>query len=830
MKRAVFAAVFVGVALQLCAQTLPVQVNIVATDPTATEIPEVPPDMERPQLTDPAIFTVYRALASNVDLPVYYSVSGTAANGVDYMELSGRVTILAGARQATIEVYPIDDSTVEGLESVVITIDPPACIAIAPPPPDCYTVGRSNRATAWIQDDDGKSNTAPFVQITVPTNGQMFAAPAEIDIYASANDAEGYVHTVEFFSGTNSLGITTNNPYSASPVNPFHVRWSNVPAGNYTLRAKATDDQGLSSMSEPVFIRVTGSENLPPFVRITAPTNGAVFKAPATIQIEATTVDRDGYAPMIEFFAGTNKIGEVRIDFIQAPPPGEPIHFSFEWRDVPAGRYALTARATDDGGASARSDPVFIAVTDSEPRPTIVNIYARDPQAAEQDPRLDSLPNDGLFVVERSGPTNFPLTVYYHVSGSAANGVDYERLPGSIIIPEGLHLASIEVRAIDDKIVEGRESVTLTLQPPVCIAIYPPPPQCYQVGPSNRATVVILDDDHSETNLSPTVKITAPPDGAVFRAPANIRIDATTVDHDGYAATVEFFANSHKIGEQTLVFIQPPPDGTPLYFSLTWSNVVAGDYVISAVTRDDQGARGSSQPVHVSVVSSNVPPTNHLPVVTIVARDGYASEGGWSWTRNTPVSSFDTNSNGEIWWITDWHTNTATFVVRRDGGTNSDLTVFYNVEGTAANGIDYARLPGHVTIPAGRYSARITIWPVNDDLKEDLETIVLRLIPSPAAALSYSIGRPAMAGAVLADSGSVRPPSTCLRDGMFHVCLGGLSGSYYKLQCSSDLNDWLDLASLMVVDGAIHYLDCDASSASTRFYRIVPEPVALIDE
>src|SRR2546423_678781 len=51
-------------------------------------------------------------------LSVNYSLGGTAANGADYQSLPGSVTIAAGAASATVIVTPIDDTTVEGSETV----------------------------------------------------------------------------------------------------------------------------------------------------------------------------------------------------------------------------------------------------------------------------------------------------------------------------------------------------------------------------------------------------------------------------------------------------------------------------------------------------------------------------------------------------------------------------------------------------------------------------------------------------------------------------------------------------------------------------------------
>ena len=56
--------------------------------------------------------------------------------------------------------------------------------------------------------------------------------------------------------------------------------------------------------------------------------------------------------------------------------------------------------------------------------------------------------------------------------------------------------------------------------------------------------------------------------------------------------------------------------------------------------------------------------------------------------------------------FTNYGPKTATFTVRRQGETNDGLTVPYGIGGTASNGVDYAAIPGFVTIPSGGDAAR----------------------------------------------------------------------------------------------------------------------------
>ena len=212
------------------------------------------------------------------------------------------------------------------------------------------------------------------------------------------------------------------------------------------------------------------------------------------------------------------------------------------------------------------------------------------------------------------------------------------------------------------------------------------------------------------------------------------------------------------------------------------------------------------------------------PTVSIVARDPVATEGTncyrWpGWPTPSPTNSFS-------------GTNTATFVVRREGGTNDSLTVFYRIGGTATNGVDYKLLSGTVTIPAGQRFAPIVILPVDDSLPEKIETVVLELteppygspLPSP-----YVIGKPARAAAIIVDNDQPRPSTGRLADRCFHLVHPGNNGDWFRIEYSTNLIEWTVLCTNTVTDGAIHFVDPDADESSQRFYRVMPDVSPLAE-
>jgi hypothetical protein len=98
-------------------------------------------------------------------------------------------------------------------------------------------------------------------------------------------------------------------------------------------------------------------------------------------------------------------------------------------------------------------------------------------------------------------------------------------------------------------------------------------------------------------NQAPNVSLTAPANGATFPAPATVTVSATASDPDGTVTVVEFYR-----GGTTLI----GSDSTSPY-SVTWSNVPAGSYSLTAVARDDDGGMTVSAARTVAVNNPSMP-------------------------------------------------------------------------------------------------------------------------------------------------------------------------------------------------------------------------------
>jgi hypothetical protein len=85
-------------------------------------------------------------------------------------------------------------------------------------------------------------------EITSPTNGTTFTAPANIIITAKAIERIGIITNVQFYQGTTLIGADSTSPYSIS--------WNNVQPGTYKLTTVAMSKFGELTPSAPVTVFV----------------------------------------------------------------------------------------------------------------------------------------------------------------------------------------------------------------------------------------------------------------------------------------------------------------------------------------------------------------------------------------------------------------------------------------------------------------------------------------------------------------------------------------------------------------------------------------------
>jgi chitinase len=316
---------------------------------------------------------------------VVLSLSGTATNGVDYTAIPTNITLAAGQVASNFTVTPVSEPASTGYKTVILTLPRERLERGVTP---AYLVGSLDHALVYIVYN--YTNLPPSVSLVSPANGASFLSKPNIVLAATASDSNGWVASVQFFANSRSIGVVSNYPFGAFPLQPLMMReshgsvlptlpgarvsryqfvWTNVPPGAYALTAAATDNAGLQTTSAAMDITVT--TNLPiPQVRIINPGNGADFPDQAQINLYAAAGETNGVVDTVEFFANGNSLGTATNylaaePMIPAPAPSrlQWLPFYLRWTNAPVGSNNLTAVASDNNGTKATSAPVHIIVT-----------------------------------------------------------------------------------------------------------------------------------------------------------------------------------------------------------------------------------------------------------------------------------------------------------------------------------------------------------------------------------------------------------------------------------------------------------------------------------
>ena len=161
--------------------------------------------------------------------------------------------------------------------------------------------------------------------LQVVVDGQPHTTPASI------GTVEGIERTLDVFS-----------PQSLGPSSWRFASWS---MGGDSAQVLVAPGQNMTITAT---FEVEGEANVPPSVIVTPPSAATVGIATSVTAIAA---DPDGMVTHVEFFDGSTSVG---VD--------EETPFGIQWTPTATGLRTLTARATDDDGATTTSAPVTVNV------------------------------------------------------------------------------------------------------------------------------------------------------------------------------------------------------------------------------------------------------------------------------------------------------------------------------------------------------------------------------------------------------------------------------------------------------------------------------------
>ena len=173
----------------------------------------------------PAVFTFTRVGVTSSPITVDYTISGTAAAGVDYEPLAGRVTIPAGASTATVSFVPKANPNNTNNRAATLTIVPNAA----------YGVGANDRAGVTIYSNSG---TLYVSNLRALPNASSSTAYGTATIQLAPDERSAFVNVS--FSNLSSpevvahLAIDGNYVFNLPQGQVNNAFWEFTPVGTYS--------------------------------------------------------------------------------------------------------------------------------------------------------------------------------------------------------------------------------------------------------------------------------------------------------------------------------------------------------------------------------------------------------------------------------------------------------------------------------------------------------------------------------------------------------------------------------------------------------------------
>ena len=406
------------------------------------------------------------------DTLVTYTVGGTSTSA-DHDLVSGSVYILNGGNTASIGFNVLPDSDYEGDETVTITITSVGAGS---------TVGSQNVHTMTIADDEAvpslslqpadaaESNGATQMQVISDTLSAF-----DINFSYSTNDGTavaGTHYTSTSGSGTITAGTlsqTFSVPVADDSDNnadrTFTFKISSASLSNATAVTISESSDTATIIDDDLAISiddVTVNENAGTATLTVTAANGPSLQS--YVDIDYTTTN--GTATSSGDF--TTNSGTVRITSSDAGPiyfnssetntitvtiTDDSVYESSEYLDV-----TLSNIQNATGSFSDSSGRITISDNDSVP---VVDFNATSSSGAESTSSV-------ALQVDLSNASSSNVTVDYAVTGTATgSGTDYTLADGTLTITAGDTDETITIASIvDDAVVEGNETVIVTLSNP----------------------------------------------------------------------------------------------------------------------------------------------------------------------------------------------------------------------------------------------------------------------------------------------------------------------------------------------------------------------------
>jgi len=659
--------------------------------------------------------TVKFALPANItaaeDITLTYTANGTTASATDFAAPSGTIVLPAGSNSVVLTIPIVDDKIIEGNETVLVSLTSATASTFN------VKLSESASVNCSILDDDSELS----ISVGGTIHGKEFPnSPGRFTITLPPGVTTGNIISVRYtVTGTATSGLDfkplTGTAYISKSKGSTNVIVTVIDDNVIedleqvviTLVSGTSDDLPTFAISQTdgsTQVNITDDDNVPANRQINAikvengseSANDGSFKLAlpglytykqdmlVTYTVSGTATPGTDYTPLS---GSATLVGGQNSVLITVPVLNDALIEGDE-------TVIITPQAvTVDTDVFTAGTTDTVKILDDDDDNLIVGVTTADRDASETG-------DTAAFKVSLPDGTaaSAPVTVSYTIDGTASNGTDYVSLSGTIVIPADSNSVDIPVNALDDNLVEGDETVNITLT-----GVTSTLPFTIDVA-KDTASAKIHDDDNIDMNVVVGASI---PAGAEPSTAGEFTIGLSS----GKVTTAPITVTYHTAGTAV-----SGTDYTALSGTLT---IPAGSSsaAVSVPVLDDNLIEGDET---VILIMDNV--TSTLPFVagtpkqdTVIINDDDNVNMGVIITATKDKAS-EPGTAGE-------------FTVSLASGKTTlvPITVTYTVSGTATANTDYTTLSGTVTIPANSSGISFPVTVKNDTIAEPAEIVIAQL-------------------------------------------------------------------------------------------------------
>ena len=631
------------------------------------------------------LITVVRTggLASGVTVD-FNTVDGAAQAGVRYVATNGTLTFGSNELSKSFQVGVINDSLPNGDQSFAVQLSNATGGA------KINTNNTARTAILLIKDDESSvafTNTSFVVgegvgtfTTTVFRTGALFT-PATVDYFTSdltttaGLDYRATNGTLVFPAGVKSKTISVtisndtlvedNEVFSITLTNPTNVLLGVISSTDVTITNN--DFGGTINFSTNNYTVSEGGTNaIITLVRSNGLASGVTVNFTTA---DGTALDGLNYSNVTQTVTFTNgeTMKKIRVPIVNNTLVG-------------GNTTVLLAIDSANGGGSLGSRTNALLTISEDDLAGRISFVKTNYSASE------NATNFYVNVIRTGGKAGSVTVDYATTGGTATSDVDFTSTNGTLIFAAGETNKIITIPIIQDTLIEGSESFTLSLGNPLGGATLA----------NNLATLTILDDENSI---------------AISNATAEVNEAA---------------------GKIVVTLVRSGVLTSPLtvHFATADGSATAGsDYGATNGTVSFP-ANVATKTITISIVNDTLAESDEDFTFTISNAQGGGVQLGTIQTQTITIHDKDTAGAIQFGAATFSGTEGGNASIRiiRTGGAASGVTVkFTMTDGTATSGLDYENKTGTLTFAAGETNKIILIPVLVDSLVESTETVNLTL-------------------------------------------------------------------------------------------------------